>query len=381
MYQLNPNVFSQEDFLRDYWQKKPVVIKQGFIDFKDPISAEEIAGLACEETVQSRLIHKEGEQWLAAFGPFQDYQHLGNKNWSLVVQALDNWSPEAAKMIEPFRFIPHWRLDDLMVSFATPGGSVGPHIDWYDVFICQGSGRRRWRVGDTGDHKEFAAHAALLHVEPFEAIIDVELEPGDILYIPPGFPHDGVTLETSLSFSVGFRTNSSQNLLSGFADHLIDNESATELIVDPSRQATQNSGAIDDQDFSLIKAQMQKALDNDDRLREFLGAFLTDPKHELDLLPGEDDLQASEIKEALAEHDLMRLGGIRAFYFTQTIDQGICYINGESVAFPADIAPVIKLLCDNVCITPNMLSPWLSNEAFILFVKQQLETGYWYLAE
>lgn len=381
MYQLNLNEFTQEIFLRDYWQKKPVLIKKGFIDFKDPISADEIAGLACEEEVQSRLIHKNGDKWLAEFGPFESYEHLGEKDWSLVVQALDNWSPEAAQMIEPFRFIPHWRLDDLMVSFATPGGSVGPHIDWYDVFICQGSGTRRWRVGDKGDHKEYAAHPALLHVEPFDAIIDQELEAGDILYIPPGFPHEGITLTTSLSFSVGFRTNSSQNLLSAFADHLIDQESGTELITDPLRTATSHSGAIDEQDYALIKHQMLKLFDNDDLLKNFMGKYLTEAKHELDLMPEENDLAEDDVIEALQQHDLMRLGGLRAFYFSQTVAQGICYINGEKISFWADISPVVMLLCDNVRVSYKTLAPWLNNAAFVTFIKAQLELGYWYIAE
>ncbi len=153
MYQLNAEAFNPEEFLTKYWQKKPLLIRQGFKNFQDPISADEIAGLACEEEVESRLVYKTGAQWQAQFGPFDSYQHLGDKDWSLVVQALDHWSEEAAQMIEPFRFIPQWRLDDLMVSFATPGGGVGPHIDWYDVFICQGSGKRHWRVGDKGQHR------------------------------------------------------------------------------------------------------------------------------------------------------------------------------------------------------------------------------------
>ena len=378
MYQLNLTEFTKEEFLRDYWQKKPVVIRKGFVDFEDPISADEIAGLACEEAVQSRLVHKEGKNWLAAFGPFENYDHLGDENWSLVVQALDNWSEEAAQMIEPFRFIPHWRLDDLMVSFATPGGSVGPHIDWYDVFICQGSGSRHWRVGDTGDYKEFAAHAALLHVEPFDAIIDVELQPGDILYIPPGFPHEGITLETSLSFSVGFRTNSSQNLVSAFADHLIDNNAATDLIKDPTREMTQNSAAIDTKDFALIKEHMLKAFDNDNMLRKFVGSFLTEAKHELALEPEENGLTDSDIVNVIKSHSLMRLGGLRAFYFTETVNEGVCYINGEEVCFPYDIYPAVKLLCDNVCVTPSMLTQWHMNGNFIAFIKQQIELGYWY---
>jgi len=380
MYHLNLSEFSQEEFLRDYWQKKPLVIKQGFIDFQDPINADELAGLALEEQVQSRLIHKKDGSWQADFGPFESYEHLGEKDWSLVIQALDNWSEDAAKIIEPFRFIPHWRLDDLMTSFATPGGSVGPHIDLYDTFICQGSGTRRWRVGNKGEHRQYAAHAALLHVDPFDAIIDVELNTGDILYIPPGFPHEGVSLSNSMSFSVGFRTNSTVTLLSAFADHLIDNEQGGELISDPHRQATQHSGAIDADDYQLIKNQLQQLLDNDDVFRNFTGSYLSQAKHELDLAPSEEPFADEDICEILAENNLMRIGGLRAFYFCETIDSGICYIDGNEVNFPAEIVPAIKLLCDQVCVTAEELQDWRKNSAFVTFINQQLDAGYWYFA-
>lgn len=380
MYQLNSEVFNPETFLREYWQKKPVVIRQGFKNFQDPISADEIAGLACDEAVESRLVYKKATDWQAEFGPFESYEHLGEKNWSLVVQALDNWSEEAAKMIEPFRFIPQWRLDDLMVSFATPGGGVGPHIDWYDVFICQGSGKRHWRVGDKGAHREYAAHAALLHVEPFKAIIDVELLPGDILYIPPGYPHEGVTLETSLSFSVGFRAHSTVSLLSGLADHLIDNEQGTELIIDPEREVSHHSGAIDSNDFSKIKQQLLLATQDDDRLRQFIGEFYTQAKHELDLQPLEGKVESDVLKLTMQEHSLMRLGGLRAFYFTETVDSGICYIDGNMVTFAPEISSIVKLMCDYVELTPVQLSPWLENEPFNHFIQQQLIQGYWYFA-
>jgi len=381
MYQLDLSEFTREEFLRDYWQKKPVVIRQGFKDFQDPIDADEIAGLAAEEEIQSRLVYRDKDDWQAEFGPFDCYERMGNKGWSLVVQALDNWSEDAAKLIEPFRFIPHWRLDDLMVSFATPGGGVGPHIDLYDVFICQGSGKRHWRVGDRGEHREFAAHDALLHVDPFEPILDVELEPGDILYIPPGFPHDGLTLETSLSFSVGFRTNSTQSLMSGLADYLIDNELGTELIEDPGRSASAQPGAIDQGDYALIKRQLQQVLDNDKLFRDFAGSFLTDAKHELDLEASEQPFDEGEIRDALRQNALMRLGGLRAFYFTETLDNGICYINGQAVTFNTDIAPAVKLLCDQVCVKPEELNQWQDNEHFIAFLNQQLTAGYWYFAE
>lgn len=381
MYQLNAEAFNPQEFLTKYWQKKPLLIRQGFKNFQDPISADEIAGLACEEEVESRLVYKTAAQWQAQFGPFDSYQHLGDKDWSLVVQALDHWSEEAAQMIEPFRFIPQWRLDDLMVSFATPGGGVGPHIDWYDVFICQGSGKRHWRVGDKGQHREYAAHPALLHVEPFEAMIDVELAPGDILYIPPGFPHEGITLETSLSFSVGFRAQSAVSLLSGLADHLIDHEQGGELISDPERQVTQHSGAINHADFAKIKQQITSLTQDDDSLRDFIGSFYTQAKHELDLQAHNELIESEHVTCAMTEHNLMRLGGLRAFYFPETLSQGLCYIDGKAVSFPAKISPIVQLMCDQVVVNTEQLEPWLNNNDFIDFITQQLTAGYWYFSD
>ncbi len=381
MYSLDLMQMTEQEFLDEYWQKKPVVIRQGFKDFQDPISADEIAGIAMEEEVQSRLIYKENGTWQAAFGPFGSYEHLGNENWSLVGQALDNFSEEAAQLLEPFRFIPHWRLDDLMVSFATPGGGVGPHIDNYDVFICQGSGKRRWKVGDRGQHKEFAAHAALLHVEPFESIIEVELDPGDILYIPPGFPHEGVTLETSLSFSVGYRTNSAVSLLSGFADYLIDNQQGEQLLADPQRKVADNSGEITNGDYASLKTHLQNLVTDDQLLKRFIGSFLSSAKHELDVLIPDEPFECDEVSQLLSTHAIKRLGGLRAFYFEETLTDGICYINGNEVNFDGQIAPAVKLICDQVTVHSKELSAWFENAAFVTLMAELLTQGYWYLAE
>lgn len=381
MYHLDLNQMSHNEFLTTYWQKKPVVIRQGFKDFVDPIAPDEFAGIAMEETVQSRLVSKKNGQWKAEFGPFESYDHLGERDWSLVIQALDNFSEEAAELIEPFRFLPHWRLDDLMVSFATEGGSVGPHIDNYDTFICQGSGKRHWRVGDRGQHAEVVPHEALLHVEPFDAIIDVELEAGDILYIPPGFPHEGIALEPSMSFSVGFRANSAISLLSGFADHIIDNDLGGKLLEDPNRQAISNSGEISNDDYANIKQQLQNLLDDDTLFKNFVGNFLTNAKHELDLMPSDEPFGHEEVSELLGIHAIKRLGGLRAFYFEDTISNGICYINGEQVTFDSEIAPVIKLLCNQVIVTPDDLSDWRENKHFVTLMAELLDQGFWFWVE
>lgn len=381
MYNLDLNQMSKNEFLTTYWQKKPVVIRQGFKDFVDPIAADEFAGIAMEEAVQSRLISKKNGEWQAEFGPFESYEHLGERDWSLVIQALDNFSEEAAELIEPFRFLPHWRLDDLMASFATEGGSVGPHVDNYDTFICQGSGKRHWRVGGNGRHTEVIAHEALLHVEPFDAIIDVELEAGDILYIPPGFPHEGISLEPSMSFSIGFRANSAISLLSGFADHLIDNELGGQLLEDPNRQAVNNSGEITNSDYASIKQQLQNLLDDDKLFKNFAGNFLTNAKHELDLMPSDEPFESDEVSELLSLHAIKRLGGLRALYFEDTVEEGIFYLNGEQIHFNSEIAPIIKLLCNQVMVTPSELAPWSTNEYFVTLMVGLLDQGYWFWTE
>lgn len=378
--QLELGALTPEIFITDYWQKKPLVIRQGFKNFKDLLTPEEMAGLACDEHVESRRVYKSEGEWQAEFGPFGSYEHLGESDWTLVVQALNNWLPDAEKLIQCFDFIPRWRFDDVMVSYATPGGGVGPHIDLYDVFICQGSGRRRWRVGDRGPHKEFAAHPALLHTEAFEPIIDVELLPGDILYLPPGYPHDGVTLEASMSFSVGYRTASAKDMVSALADHLIDNELGCEQIEDPDRELSQQSGRVNATDLARIKAQLLATLD-DKLISEFSGRYLTNSKCELDLPDEEQGFQCDDVLDMLKQYELTRLGGLRMLYFDTSASQGIFYINGEEVTLPLELADVIPMLCDNQMLSDTSLAPWLTNPTFVEQLTDWVNCGYWYFEE
>jgi 50S ribosomal protein L16 3-hydroxylase len=381
--------FSLDHFLAHYWQQRPVVLRGGFADFEDLISPDELAGLACEENIESRLVYKKDGQWQAQFGPFESYEHLGESDWTLIVQAVNHWSPEVAQLIQPFSFIPKWRLDDVMISYSTPGGGVGPHIDLYDVFICQGSGRRQWRVGDRGEHRQFAAHAALLHCYPFEPIIDVELLPGDILYIPPGFPHDGVSLEESMSFSVGFRSKSARDMLSGLADYLIDNELGNALISDPLRPVHQHQGRINASDFAMIKAQMQAVLDNDNLVAVFAGSFLSKTKCQLDLQVLENPYDEAELLEQLMLQPMQRIGGLRCFYLDQTVAAGVCYIDGERYEFGASARDAVCALCDQEslnyaslkdCLPQNALKEIESN-VLLSALTRWVNAGYWYFAE
>ncbi|MBW8184755.1 cupin domain-containing protein [Shewanella nanhaiensis] len=378
--QLELGELTPEQFLKEYWQKKPLVIRKGFSNFRDLLSPEEMAGLACDEMVESRRIYKEQGEWQAEFGPFDSYEHLGESDWTLVVQALNNWVPDAEQLIQCFDFIPRWRFDDVMVSYATPGGGVGPHIDLYDVFICQGSGRRRWRVGDRGDHREFAAHPALLHTEAFEPIIDVELLPGDILYLPPGYPHDGVTLEESMSFSVGYRTASAKDMVSALADHLIDNELGCEQIEDPDRTISLQSGRVDESDLARIKAQLLAKLD-DRLLSEFSGRYLTASKCELDLPEQSLGFHATDILEMLKAQTLIRLGGLRVLYFDASVKQGLFYINGEEYQLSSALSDAIPILCDQQQLSYTCIAPWLDNREFIEQLTLWVNAGFWYFEE
>lgn len=380
MLQLNLNQLTSSDFLSIYWQKKPLVIRQGFKDFQDFLSPDELAGLACDDYVESRIVSQKNNLWHAEFGPFENYEHLGEKDWSLIVQAVNNWVPEVSQLIECFDFIPRWRFDDVMVSYATPGGGVGPHIDLYDVFICKGSGRRRWYVGDKGDHKEFAAHEALLHTESFESIIDVELFPGDILYIPPGFPHEGITLEESMSFSVGYRTSSAKDMISELADHLIDTNAAPQQIRDPDRQLSSGAGLINASDFVRIKQQIFNTLD-DKLISEFSGCYLTCSKCELDLpdVPFEFDLDYLLVN--IKEQNLTRLAGLRCLYFEESVSEGIFYLNGEKINLDEKYAQFIPLLCNNQVLTFEMLKPLLKHHDLIESLLCWLNLGYWYFDE
>ncbi len=382
MYTVNLNDLTPQQFLDTYWQKKPVLIRQAIEDFSDPISPDEFAGLAMEEQIESRLVWQEQGQWQAAHGPFEDYSHLGDKDWSLLIQGVDHWDEQVAELIRPFRFLPNWRIDDVMVSFATPGGGVGPHIDNYDVFIIQGSGKRHWQVGNNNEHKEVIAHSALLHVETFSPIIDAQLLPGDMLYIPPGFPHQGVALENSMSFSVGFRTSSKTTLLSNFADFMIDQELGTDMVIDPERQVTNTPGLIDTNDVQKLKQAMSSLLEDDAALTKFLGSHLSQAKHELAIDTELEEFSSQELIECFSQDTLLvRLGGLRCLYFDQALAVSSIYINGEEFTLANEFKEGLRLLADNSELSYTQLNHWLTFPEFQALVVTLINAGYFYLQD
>ncbi len=374
MYQLS---FDLDSFLAKYWHKQPTVVKHGIANFIDPISPEELAGLAMEEEVDSRFVTNRDGHWRAQHGPLPEslFSQLEESHWQLIVQACNHWHLGAAELVAPFNALPQWLFDDLMVCYSAPQGGVGPHIDQYDVFIIQGSGKRRWRVGtaDEGQYQE-SIQGALRQIEGFDAIIDEVLEPGDILYIPPGFPHEGNTIEPSMSYSMGFRSPKEQELLSHFADYVLAKEKGDVHLHNPQMQTQRNHGEILRSDLTLLTQMLQSALESKQDIENFLALNLSQSRHQLDIVEPEEIMSQEQVYAHLeALGHVVKVSGLRALYHVN--DANHVFINGEefSVAEPA-FAPI---LCDQASITLDSYS--IESPSWIALLTRLVNLGYWYL--
>ncbi len=248
-----------EVFLRDYWQKKPLLIRQAFPGFVPPLSPEDLAGLACEEGPLSRIVtyQRKSDDWQLRTGPFteDEFPELGHHDWTLLVQDMDKWDADVAELLLPFSFLPRWRIDDIMISFAVEGGSVGPHIDQYDVFLVQAMGRRNWQIEHKPRHEPaFRPDADLKLLQEFNATHSWDLEPGDVLYLPPGYAHHGVALDACMTFSVGMRAPSTSEMLVDFAEDLAQTLPEYQRYQDPDLQAAEDPYLIDEHALDRVDA-------------------------------------------------------------------------------------------------------------------------------
>jgi 50S ribosomal protein L16 3-hydroxylase len=280
-----PLGMAPEVFLRDYWQKRPLLIRNAFSDFVSPITPEDLAGLACEEGALSRIVmHETGasgmlDQWLLRHGPFPEelFPSLPQQDWTLLVQDVDKWDADVAALLPAFAFLPRWRIDDVMVSFAAPGGSVGAHVDQYDVFLLQGLGRRRWQVdASPAPVLAFRPDTELKLLSHFEPTHDWVLEPGDMLYLPPGVPHHGVAEDACLTFSIGMRAPASSELLGDFVDELIAQSDDAQRYADPDLLPAADPDEIDAASMQRVLAALNALRMNDpERVGDWFGRFIT----------------------------------------------------------------------------------------------------------
>ncbi len=370
----NPR-FDISYFLTHIWQRKPVLIRKGFENFIDPISPEELAGLATEDEVSSRVVVTKADDWEMIHGPFQNYERFGESHWQLLVQAANHWHETSSKLAEAFRFLPDWRFDDLMISFATQHGGAGPHIDNYDVFIIQGSGKRHWKVGDKGRYSRRNNDPGSSLIEDFDPIIDTELEPGDILYIPPGFPHCGTTLTDSLSYSLGYRAPSQQELFSNIADYLIDNELGKARFI--SKQESSGKGIITKSEQQGLIDLLVKFFNSPQHYQQVIGNLLSVNRFELDICP-DDEIDLSRLKQTIeAGRNLIRIGGLK---IVRLEDDNVfrLFIDGNTFDFDNIENKKLVYLSDNFIYQNSWLLSESDNDEITSFLLKMCQQGYLY---
>lgn len=360
---------SAAEFFAEYWQKKPLLVKNALPEVKGLLVPDDILELAQEEGVTARLLTQQGaqnEQWRVKNSPLtaKDFKKLPPL-WTLLVQALDHFSPDIAQLWQHFDFIPQWRRDDIMVSYAPKGGSVGRHFDQYDVFLVQAYGKRRWQLGQycTPDC-ELIPNQPLRLLPDMNVDFDEILEPGDLLYVPPTLSHYGVAEDNCLTLSFGFRMPDRTQLLDDFTDHLLSKPDTQIPVPDLATRSIQDAGEVSATDLAMLKQQVMQLLQNTSYFDEAALSLLTESKYP-DSLPENEALSTQELGELLQEGAIIqREPATRLLYRYADNKQLEFWAQGEKLEVPAKLAPVLKRLTDGEILdlqSLNLPSPELEN--------------------
>ncbi len=349
-------------FLRDFWQKQPLLIRNPWTGWSNPLDPDELAGLACEEGVEARLIAHAGATWQAEFGPFTESRlaQPSEDPWTLLVQAVDQHVPEVAALIDPFRFIPNWRIDDVMVSYATDGGGVGPHFDRYDVFLIQGLGKRRWQVGAACDATStLVPHDDLCLLANFEVVREWILEPGDILYLPPGIAHNGVAVgDDCMTYSIGFRAPARAELIAHWCDHLLGAAQEDERYEDPDLRECDNPGEISQQAIAGLHAMILGDMADPAAFARWFGTYNSTRKYpDIDLRP-QEPINVAQLREGLAGNvPLLRNPASRFSFVRQQSQSILLFVDGQCFECANDTAGFAEQLCgpQPMVANPNLI--------------------------
>ncbi|HEY3698536.1 MAG TPA: cupin domain-containing protein [Spongiibacteraceae bacterium] len=343
------NNFDKNIFLRDYWQQKPLLIKNPWHEWSNPLAPDELAGLACEEDVEARLVMQQREQWKLEHGPFAEtrFAKLSKKNWTLLVQAVDHHVPEVAVLLDQFRFIPNWRIDDVMVSYAADQGGVGPHFDQYDVFLIQGLGRRRWQVGALCDHTTpLLPHDDLRLLAEFESKTEYLLEPGDMLYLPPRYAHNGIAVgDDCITYSIGFRAPAQNELIAHWCDHILADLSDDDRYSDARISPQQNPGEIAPAALTELQRMATEKLLDYDIFQRWFGQFSTTRKYvDHDLQPAKK-IKPAQLRARLAQGEILLRNMASRFAFIRSHHEVLLFVDGEMFACPQTTAAFAERIC------------------------------------
>lgn len=340
---LPPLGMPPEQFLRDYWQKRPLLIRNAFPGFESPIAPEDLAGLACEDGVLARIVQHDRARdgWKVSHGPFPEEKFPGmpHQDWTLLVQDVDKWDADIAALLPHFDFLPRWRIDDVMVSFAAPGGSVGAHIDQYDVFLLQAHGHRRWQIdARPSPPLDYRPDVELRLLQQFDPSHDWVLGPGDMLYLPPGVPHHGVAEDACLTFSVGMRAPSAAELVGDWADAMIAEADDSLRYHDSDLELPQDPHEIDAAAMErVVEALNQLRMRDPDRLGDWFGRFITLYRVGAQAAPGEDQRSRIEIEWDLQQGGTLQRHPWTRMAWRRAAEGGTArlYVAGEDHLLPA----------------------------------------------
>ncbi|HJV03118.1 MAG TPA: cupin domain-containing protein [Burkholderiaceae bacterium] len=313
-------------FLSEYWHKKPLLIRQAIPGFKPLVSLDTLQAMATKDHVESRLVTSTGGHWNLQHGPLEHLPPRTQKEWTLLVQGVNLHDAKADALLRQFRFLPDARLDDLMISFATDGGGVGPHFDSYDVFLLQAQGQRRWRIGPQKD-LSLIEGLPLKILSKFKPNEEYVLEPGDMLYLPPHYAHDGVAIGDCQTYSIGFRSPSYQELGEAFLQFMADSIDLPGRYADPELEATSKPAEIPRHMLDTIADELNKVRFTEDDVTIFLGEHLSEPKHNVFFTGPAKPLTVGKFAEAAAKKGLVLSRKTQMLYRGKHV-----FINGESFA-------------------------------------------------
>lgn len=339
-----------EQFLSEYWQKKPLLVRNAMPEIANLLEPDDVMELALEEHVTARLIKqkdRDPNQWSVKSSPLlkADFQKMP-KLWTLLVQAVDHYSFDLSEMWKKFPFIPQWRRDDIMVSYAPQGGSVGKHFDFYDVFLVQGYGHRRWQLGQMCD-----AETALVPGQPLKLLPEIEvnfdevLAPGDLLYVPPGLAHYGVAEDDCLTFSFGFRMPNVSDMMDRVGDKFSENESLLNPLVDIIRDQVGAIGEVSGNELEYLKEQIMQQLHNSNVLEDAIMTLMSEPKYP-ENLPEAEEIGTGDLEEALDQGYSLMLEPASRLLYTEADGDVLFWANGEGIEISEAFSTKLKQLAD-----------------------------------
>jgi 50S ribosomal protein L16 3-hydroxylase len=367
-----PKGLNAEKFLTDYWQQKPLLFANPLGKFQCDLDGDDLAGMACDETVESRLVlEKHGATpWEARYGPFDeaDFTTLPESHWTLLVQDVDKHLPEIARLLDHFRFIPDWRLDDVMVSYAVDQGSVGPHIDDYDVFLYQAKGKRRWKIHTRPVSEDDYIPGLELRILPeFEAQQEWLLEPGDMLYLPPNVAHWGIAEGECMTCSVGFRAPTLHEMATAWFEAALEKSMPRRRYRDPTLRPQSAPGEILPSSLDEFRALLKACLQSGQQSDRWFGRFVTETKEHLQIYPRSEPLTEMEFHNRFREKAVINRHSFTRMAFSRGEHDGhdTLFVNGQHYRLPSDTGDFLPVLSHYRTLHFGYLQEWLEQPVYL----------------